>query len=163
MIHSPLAGITLAMPYPGPILQGRPRGAYRLDQLWVLPVVKRPGKETSDGEVLVRASLLVCLRVSPNSETPHLKAGSSPHSRLSSRMSQAALFDLVEFTCVLFPFVFVAKREKSCACLVSHTYKQIRKLWEIKDKETLQANGGYHHTRPPFDDIDRSTSSSTGW
>ena len=59
-------------------------------------------------------------------------------------------------------FVFVAKREKSCACIVSHTYKQIRKLWEIKDKENLHANGGMRHTQAKFDDIDRSTSSSTG-
>ncbi len=71
-----------------------------------------------------------------------------------------------------FPFIFVATREKSCACLVSHTYKQIRKLWELpKDKQQAAVaaaaaygscalhNGGSHKFD---DDIDRSTSSSTG-
>ena len=63
---------------------------------------------------------------------------------------------------VSFVFIpFVAKRDNTCACIVSHTYKQIRKLWEIKDKENLQ-NG--HALMGDFaDDIDRSTSSSSGW
>jgi hypothetical protein len=70
-------------------------------------------------------------------------------------------------------------RDKTCACIVSHTYKQIRKLWELpKDKQAMAvaaAGAGVcpqHHNNtglPPgvghnfnLDEFDRSTSSSTG-
>ena len=58
-------------------------------------------------------------------------------------------------------FPFVAKRDQTCACIVTHTYKQIRKLWENPEKQALGPNGLV--TAAKFDDdIDRSTSSSTG-
>ena len=57
---------------------------------------------------------------------------------------------------------FVARKDKSCACIVSHTYKQIRRLWELpKDKECVHQNGGVYKQRFD-DDMDRSTSSSCG-
>jgi len=54
-----------------------------------------------------------------------------------------------------------AKRDRTCACIVSHTYKQIRKLWDNADKvdtnqKTLRMIGKFDA------DIDRSTSSDTG-
>lgn len=72
-----------------------------------------------------------------------------------------------------FNFVSV-KRDRTCACIVTHTYKQIRKLWDNPDKS--------HHptSRPQIStntnspllgkntinkfnqDIDQSTSSDTG-
>jgi hypothetical protein len=54
-----------------------------------------------------------------------------------------------------------AKRDRTCACIVSHTYKQIRKLWDNQEK----TNGSQKTMRMvgKFDaDIDRSTSSDTG-
>ena len=65
---------------------------------------------------------------------------------------------------VFFLLSFVAKYDKSCACIVSHTYKQIRKLWENPDKMNANQNGMNRMAAGIFDaDIDRSTSSSTGW
>lgn len=59
-------------------------------------------------------------------------------------------------------YVFVAaKRDKTCACIVSHTYKQIRKLWDNADK--VNTNQRTLRMIGKFDaDIDRSTSSDTG-
>ncbi|KAK2148813.1 hypothetical protein LSH36_481g02006 [Paralvinella palmiformis] len=54
-----------------------------------------------------------------------------------------------------------AKYDKTCACIVSHTYKQIRKLWENPDKVSASQNGVKSGAKFD-DDIDRSTSSSTG-
>jgi len=54
-----------------------------------------------------------------------------------------------------------AKRDRTCACIVSHTYKQIRKLWDNADK--VNTNQKTLRMINKFDaDIDRSTSSDTG-
>jgi len=54
-----------------------------------------------------------------------------------------------------------AKRDRTCACIVSHTYKQIRKLWDNADK--VNTNPKTLRMLGKFDaDIDRSTSSDTG-
>ena len=65
---------------------------------------------------------------------------------------------LIVFRC----FFFLAKYDKTCACIVSHTYKQIRKLWENPDKVNATQNG-MKNAGKFADDMDRSTSSSTGW
>jgi len=55
-----------------------------------------------------------------------------------------------------------AKRDRTCACIVSHTYKQIRKLWDNNDKVDAM-NQKTRRMIGKFDaDIDRSTSSDTG-
>ena len=54
----------------------------------------------------------------------------------------------------------VAKRDQSCACIVGHLNKQIRKLWENPEKQNQLRNG----LKPPKfgADIDESTSSESG-
>jgi segment polarity protein dishevelled len=53
-----------------------------------------------------------------------------------------------------------AKRDRTCACIVSHTYKQIRNLW---DNDKANPNQKAMRMVGKFDaDIDRSTSSDTG-
>jgi segment polarity protein dishevelled len=53
------------------------------------------------------------------------------------------------------------KRDKTCACIVSHTYKQIKKLWDNPEKMTAGQNS--IRMIGKFDpDIDLSTSSDTG-
>ena len=57
--------------------------------------------------------------------------------------------------------ILVAKRDRTCACIVTHTYKQIRKLWDNPDKTNATQNA--IKMLGKFDaDIDRSTSSDTG-
>lgn len=54
-----------------------------------------------------------------------------------------------------------AKRDQTCACIVTHTYKQFRKLWDNTDKSNPGSNP--MKMTGKFDaDIDRSTSSDTG-
>ena len=61
----------------------------------------------------------------------------------------------------LFVVVFsTGKRDQTCACIVSHTYKQLRKLWDHNEKQNAAQNAA---RIGKFDaDIDRSTSSDTG-
>ena len=72
----------------------------------------------------------------------------------------------ITFTVQLTTYYILAQKDKTCACIVSHTYKQIRRLWELpKDKELLQQNGGVYRHRDHGgfdDDMDLSTSSSCG-
>jgi len=55
----------------------------------------------------------------------------------------------------------LANRDKSCACIVGHTYKQIKKLWENPEKANAAQNG-VKAINKFDDDIERSTSSSAG-
>lgn len=65
---------------------------------------------------------------------------------------------------VLFSMNFcscLVKRDKTCACIVSHTYKQFKKLWDNPEKASAAFNTNKMVGK--FDpDIDRSTSSDTG-
>ena len=69
----------------------------------------------------------------------------------------------IEHALLLLSIVYcvAAKRDRTCACIVSHTYKQIRKLWDNQEKvnnsqKTMRMVGKFDA------DIDRSTSSDTG-
>ncbi|CAD5124975.1 DgyrCDS13219 [Dimorphilus gyrociliatus] len=56
-------------------------------------------------------------------------------------------------------------KNNACACFVSHTYKQLKKLWIDKGKQQqLQCPHGKTYKLPSYfdPDIDRSTSSSCG-
>lgn len=59
-----------------------------------------------------------------------------------------------------------AVRDKTCACIAYHTYKQIRRLWENPEKANMTATAAHNGYKVPpgkfDDDIERSTSSSTG-
>ena len=56
---------------------------------------------------------------------------------------------------------YTGKRDQTCACIVGHLNKQIRKLWENPDKQNHLQNGLKQNK---FDaDMDRSTSSESGW
>ena len=54
----------------------------------------------------------------------------------------------------------VAKRDQSCACIVGHLNKQIRKLWENPEKQSHLHNG--HKLHKFGTDMDESTSSESG-
>jgi NhaP-type Na+/H+ and K+/H+ antiporter len=85
--------------------------------------------------------------------------------RVRNRVLQSAArlisFFFNDYSFEYFNGLLIAKRDRTCACIVSHTYKQIRKLWDNQEKtnnsqKTMRMVGKFDA------DIDRSTSSDTG-
>ena len=83
-----------------------------------------------------------------------------PYCLCSSLVCRLPVF-AARIQCLFFSFVFLVKNDKTCACIVTHTYKQIRKLWENPEKP-LPGSGVKRGPGQFRDDMDRSTSSSTG-